>query len=299
MTLGVPDANVRLLFNAQCMLGESPVWDSECSALYFVDIKAKSLNVWKANKIQKYPLSSETGSIVLCDGGGLLAAQLGGFAYIKLDPFEEINLAIAVKDRVGNRFNDGKCDPTGKFWVASMDNECIKETGSIWSLDKRLTLKNHAGGFSVGNGFGWSKDVKRMYFTDSQRREILWYEFDSTTGRLGKKHCFAKIPSQNGYPDGLAVDVEDFIWSAHWDGGRITRYAPDGTVDRIIEMPIPRPTSIAFGGADRKTLFVTSARYGLTNSELEQFPLSGGIFAIDVDVAGELPTPFALQGHYD
>lgn len=288
----------RLIWDARCLLGEGPVWCDKESSLYFVDIKGKQLLRWHAGQVGKrFPLKRETGTVVPCANGGLLAAQTGGFGFIELDPWRETSIGPPVDESSRNRFNDGKCDAAGRFWVASMDDACRQATGVVWCLSPDGTVRRHVDGFVVGNGFGWSRDGRTMYFTDSENRRILAYPFDMKTGTLGTSRCFASIDPHDGYPDGLAVDDDDHVWSAHWDGGCVTRYRPDGSVERVIALPVPRPTSLAFGGSERRTLFITSARIGLGRAELEAAPLSGALFALDTGFSGPLPEMFGGIRH--
>jgi sugar lactone lactonase YvrE len=273
---------------SNCLLGESPVWNEEERTLYFVDIKGRSLYRWsELGSGEVFSLTSETGAIVRAASGGLIAAQRSGFAQLLLDPWSEMVFGAPVMECQNNRLNDGKCDAAGRFWVASMDDECKQASGKIWSLELDGTVRCHQEGFIVGNGFGWTSDSRTMYFTDSENRKILAYEFDLSSGSLGASRCFAEIPPEAGYPDGLVVDADDYVWSAHWEGWRITRYRPDGVIDCIIPMPVPRPTSLAFGGDDMQTLFVTSARIGLSAESLNAAPLSGALFALKfTDIRG-------------
>jgi sugar lactone lactonase YvrE len=145
-------------------------------------------------------------------------------------------------------------------------------------------------GFICSNGLGWSPDDRTMYFTDSMVRTIWAYEFDLPTGALGARRVFAKLADNDGVPDGLTVDSEGFVWSAIWDGWRVIRYAPDGSIDREVSMPVQRPSSCMFGGPDLKTLYITSACVELGWSALAKGPLAGALFALECDVAG-LPEP--------
>jgi sugar lactone lactonase YvrE len=284
---------VHLVWNVGSLLGESPVWSHEDSSLYFIDIKGKQLNRWNHHRGGvSFPLKFETGSIVPCSNGVFLAAQSGGLAIIETDPWREVRVGPRIEEPNNNRFNDGKCDMYGRYWFASMDNDCSLASGTVWSFSPNGMLRRHFGGFIVGNGFGWSLDGSTMYFTDSENRCIQAFPYDLKAGVLGTGDCFARIDPSKGYPDGLAVDDEDHVWSAHWDGGRISRYRPDGTIERVIPLPVPRPTSLAFGGPDRSTLFVTSARIGLSCAQLRNAPLSGGLFSIEAGISGPLPSIF-------
>jgi len=274
------------------LLGESPVWDEERQRLLFVDIKRPAIHAWGLDgACHSYPMRSEIGCIVLRQSGGLVAALRSGLAFVTLEPEFTVEMFSAIDtDLPGNRPNDGKCDPAGRLWLASMDNAEQEASGRIWRITPDRQAACMGQGFVVGNGIGWSRDGSVMYFTDSANRTIFSYLFDMATGGLGERRCFATVPPDAGYPDGLTVDAEGYVWSAHWDGGRITRYRPDGRVDRVVPMPVPRPSSLTFGGEKYDRLYVTSASFGLSADALAKAPLSGGLFALDVGVKG-LPEP--------
>jgi sugar lactone lactonase YvrE len=138
----------------------------------------------------------------------------------------------------------------------------------------------------ISNGLGWSPDDRLMYFTDTLARTIYVYDFDVDEGVIRNRRVFAQSPDNMGVPDGLAVDSEGFVWSAQWDGWQVIRYSPKGTIDRIVSLPVPRPTSCTFGGPDLSTLYVTSARIRLSGSQLAEAPLSGSVFAYESGVRG-------------
>ena len=281
----------RCLWDAKTLLGEGPLWHEERQCLLFVDIKRPAILArYQDGRTARYPMPSEIGCIVRRRSGGLVAALKSGLAFIDLDPLRVEVVVPLEADLPGNRPNDGKCDPAGRLWVATMDNAVKSATGAIWRVSGDLCCERVAGGHIVGNGFGWSPDHATMYFTDSEERTIFAFAFDAATGALGDKRVFATIAADAGYPDGLAVDAEGGVWSAHWDGGRITRYRPDGGIDRVVSMPVPRPTSLAFGGPGYGQLFVTSASIELDAAALAQAPLSGGLFEVDAGVRG-LPEP--------
>jgi sugar lactone lactonase YvrE len=135
-------------------------------------------------------------------------------------------------------------------------------------------------GFMVTNGPAWSLDGRTFYFTDSAARRIYAFEFDMASGELGARRLFVEQPVDQGYPDGQCVDAEDHLWTAQWDGARVTRYRPDGTVERTISLPAPRVTSCCFGGDNLDTLYVTTALVGMTAAELQAAPLAGGLLAV-------------------
>jgi sugar lactone lactonase YvrE len=283
---------VKCVWNPECLLGEGPIWSEKLQAILFVDIERQLILQWQSNgKTSTYPLQKKIGAIAFRNDGNLVAALKDEFAFIKLEPFSITPIRLSKKEPLGNRFNDGKCDPAGRFWAASMDSACLRPTGAIWRLSPDLQAVEMEDKYTVGNGFGWSPDGCTMYFTDSNNRTIYAYPFDNVSGTLGKKERFAIVANDEGFPDGLTVDSEGYVWSAHWDGWRITRYRPDGTIDRVISMPVPRPTSVIFGGKNYRKLYVTSARIGLSKGQILNAPSSGALFEIETDVSG-IPEPF-------
>lgn len=279
-------SNPKVVWAAAALLGESPVWHAPSQCLFFVDIKRPAIHAWYLDGThQSYPVPSEIGCIVATQRGGLVAAMRTGLARVQLAPTFTLDYFATIEANIpGNRPNDGKCDPAGRFWLASMDMAEQNARGRIWRIDHQTTCMGQ--GHIIGNGFGWSPDGSVMYFTDSVQRVIYAYPFDLASGGLGERRCFASVPPDAGYPDGLAVDAQGFVWSAHWDGWRITRYRPDGQIDRVVPMPVPRPTSVAFGGIALDRLYVTSASIGLDTTTLAQAPLSGSLFELDVGVSG-------------
>ncbi len=261
--------NVRCIWGAGAILGEGPLWDAADGCLYWVDIKGRTLNRYRPDDESRRTLAmpEEIGCIALRENGGMVAALRSGLCF--MDPVSgsvEI-FARPEADLPGNRFNDGKCDRSGCWWVGSMDDGIKNSSGSLYRVSTSLDVERVLSGFVVTNGVGWSPDNKTMYFTDSENRTILAFDFDILSGQIENRRTFVRVADDAGLPDGLTVDAEGGVWSAHWDGWRISRYDPDGNVERVIKMPVPRPTSCTFGGAGFDLLYVTSD--------------SGGIFEIE------------------
>jgi sugar lactone lactonase YvrE len=233
------------------------------------------------------------GAIGLRAKGGLVGALRNGFAFIDLESGAVEPIVDPEAHLPGNRFNDGHVDPRGRFWAGTMNDAERDPTGHLYRLDPDRGVDRFEAGFVVTNGVDWSVDGRTLYFVDSARRRIYAYAFDMAKGAPGERRLFASVPEDAGFPDGLTVDAEDHVWSAHWDGGRVTRYRPDGSVERVIAMPVPRCTSCCFGGSDLATLYVTSASIGLDEAMLRAAPLSGSVFAITgTGVRGRLPARF-------
>jgi sugar lactone lactonase YvrE len=279
---------LNLAFNSNCFLGESPVWSPRDNSIYFVDIKKLLISRFciADGFFESIATPSEIGCIVLKQGGGIVAAMQSGLAFVDFAIQEYSFFCIIDGDIPTNRPNDGKCDSAGRLWIATMDNNEVSSTGRLWRISSEAAPNIVDSNFVVGNGVDWSPDSKKMYFTDSVNRTIYAYDFDLASGAISNKKIFVKISESDGFPDGLIVDNQGFIWSAHWDGWRITRYAPDGSVDMVVRLPVPRPTSLAFGGDNLSSLFITSASYGLSYAELMKAPLSGSLFVYDSPVSG-------------
>lgn len=287
---------VEHLVDAQNQLGEGPVWNGDEQALYWVDIKKSSVHRFfpTAGTHQRFVTERAVTALAVRSGGGWVAATCDGFAFWdpesgKLRHFEE-----PEKERSHIRFNDGAVDPLGRFWAGTMNQEDVHSPdGCLYRLDPDLTVHCMARDFTVCNGIGWSPDRRRMYFTDSLRSVIWSWEFDPASGILGNRTTFVKVPREDGFPDGLAVDAEGFVWSAHWGGWRVTRYDPEGREERVVRLPAAHVTSCAFGGRDLDELYITTAWDLLTDSQRNEQHLAGGLFRANVRIRGQAVTKFA------
>jgi sugar lactone lactonase YvrE len=285
--------DIRLVVDAKNRLGEVPVWDVLEQALYWVDIEGKHLfRRDEANgAVRTWTFGERIGSFALRRQGGLVCAFASGFAFF--DPDSETIDWIARPEAMiaRNRFNDGKCDRAGRFWAGSMDDRLREHTGSLFRLDPDRGVHRMDGAIGCSNSLAWSPDDRTFYFADSQDRAIFAYDYDAASGAIANKRVFAI--SETGVPDGSTVDAEGFLWNAEWDGWRLTRYAPDGRVDRVVALPVQKPTSCMFGGPDLGTLYVTSAIWDLGRDALAAQPWAGGVLALDVGVRGLPETRFA------
>ena len=183
-------------------------------------------------------------------------------------------------------FNDGHCDRLGNFWIGCKDLAESKPIADIFRFDLKNKLVKKSDHFIVSNGLISSLDSQYFYIADSPNRVIYRYDFDAEAGEICNRKIFAKIQDNAGYPDGMTMDSEGFIWSCHFAGWKITRYDADGKIERVIKMPIESPTSCCFGGEDLKTLFITSAKRDVKPIDLKNQPHAGCVFAMDLDVAG-------------
>ncbi|MEG3791595.1 SMP-30/gluconolactonase/LRE family protein [Lysobacter sp. CCNWLW3] len=281
------DAKVRCAIPHSAFLGEAPYWIGSAQSLLWVDILAPSVHLsnLSTGDTRTTPLGELVGMVVPRRRGGYVAATQSGFRSLDLRSGEMAPLA-SPPGMSGRRFNDGKCDALGRLWAGTLALDASPDRGSLYRLDVDGSLREMESGFHICNGMGWSPDSKRFYLADSGRRTIYAYDYDLAAGELSNKAVFATFDSSEGMPDGLAIDAQGHLWCAMWDGWAVRRYAPDGTLERTIDLPVPRPSSCAFGGEDLKTLYITSARIRLSATQLAAAPLSGSILAVQVEVPG-------------
>ncbi|HEY4200727.1 MAG TPA: SMP-30/gluconolactonase/LRE family protein [Devosiaceae bacterium] len=293
--LGPERADVRCVIPAGTFLGEGPHWSARDGKLYFVDILAPAMITGDpvAGTYQAMPVSELIGFVIPRKRGGFVAGMHGEVRGLDPRASETTVIARPEADRPGNRFNDGKCDRLGRLWAGTLAIDTTPGQGRLWRIEAEGRVQEMDRGFHVANGLGWSPDDRTFYFTDTAKHTIYAYDFDLDRGEIANRRVFVTVPEKEGRPDGLTVDAEGFVWAAHWDGWCVTRYDPEGRVERVINLPVPRPTSCVFGGPDMQTLFVTSARIRLSAAQLTDAPLSGSVFAVDTGIKGIPETVFA------
>lgn len=271
------------LLDSRDLLGECPLWDG--AALWWVDIHGKAIKRYDG-KLEVFALPEKVGSIALRAGGGLLAAmQTGIFRWSEkgLEP-------LASSPTPSLRFNDGRCDRAGRFWVGTMDDATLAPTGALFRLSgDRLEQKRS--GIAIPNSLAWSPDGRTMYFADSPRRTIWAYDYDPGTGEATGERVFAT--PQPGFPDGSCVDADGCLWNAQYGGSRVVRYTPSGKVDRELRLPVQQVTCCCFGGERLDALYITTASQKLNPERLAAQPLAGSVFAVNPGVKGLPESRFA------
>jgi sugar lactone lactonase YvrE len=272
------------------ILGEGPVWDVQEQALYWVDIRRPALRRYlpASGDASTWPMPEMVGSLAVRKRGGVLLALRSALAFF--DPATGTIERVAAPEAhlAEHRFNDGKCDRQGRFWAGTMHDVTRDPVGTLYRLDPARGCVAMEKGIRIPNSLCWSPDGATMYFADSLARTIFAYPFDPATGALGLRRVFATVEAP-AIPDGATVDRDGFIWCAHYDGWRIVRFAPDGRIDRTIELPVQRPTSCQFGGPDLGTLYVTTALQKLSPEQLAAQPLAGALLALMEVGASGLP----------
>jgi xylono-1,5-lactonase len=286
-----PRSAITYTWPVRATLGEGPVYDARDDALYLVDVKGKRLHrLTLKNRAQTtWDMPEPIGwALPRASQPGFIAGFKSGFASLTLDPFSIVPIGSPEPDRASNRLNDAKVDAQGRIWAGSMDDDEKQSSGALYRLDQSLLWTRMDDGYGVANGPTFSPDGATLYHTDSARRVVYRFAL-AADGALSERSVFVRFEEAWGYPDGMTTDSDGGVWIAHWDGARISRFTPDGKLDRSISLPVSRPTSCVFAGVALDRMFVTSAALGR-----EDEPLAGSLFEVEAGVRGA-PT-FAFAG---
>jgi len=277
------------------ILGEGPLWNPADGKFWWTDILASRLHRMdpRTRRIETITTQERLGCFAFIAGeeGRILAAFESGVGVFDCAT-GTVDWLARPEIGTGRRFNDGRVDAQGRFWIATMVEDAARaapESASLYRLDARgLSVQQE--GVRIGNGLCVSPDGGTLYFADSPRQEMYAYDLDQATGALSRRRHFATV--KHGYPDGSAVDCEGCVWNARWGGGQLVRHAPDGAVLETFTLPVMHPTSVAFGGPDLRLMLVTSAQHGSNDGD----PAAGSILILQSDVAGLPGHRFATAG---
>jgi sugar lactone lactonase YvrE len=275
--------NLEVVLDQQSLLGECPVWDSRHKRIFWIDILSGVIHSYYLDKHEHkfFNLGQEPGSIALKKTGGLVAAIKKGFATIDIQHGATWIITQVETCSPDIRFNDGKCDPAGRFWAGTMSVSGMSGSGILYVLEKNYTVEKKIAGVSCSNGLAWSPDLKTFYYIDTPTRKVAAYRYDLISGQITDRRIVISIPEGEGYPDGMTIDTEGMLWIAMWDGWKILRYNPDTgkKLDEIL-LPVSRVTSCVFGGETMEDLYITTAKTGLSDNELKAQPLAGSLFVV-------------------
>lgn len=287
---------VELALDARAELGEGPRWQEAERRLYWVDIARNRFHRFDpaTGDNETRDFSEPVGCFAFRAGGGFILAMKDGLALLddwaaEPRPFGE-QMFI---DRPDIRFNDGRTDPAGRFWVGSVNTAKSARDAALYRVDPDGGIELIEGGMLTCNGAAFNADGTRFRHADTPTHELRAYDVDPLAGSLSGRRIVRRFPEGRGRPDGGSFDAEGAYWTALFDGGRVMRLAEDGEILMTVDLPVTRPTMIAFGGPDLRTAYVTSARTGLSDEQLAEQPHAGGIFSFRVDVPGLAEIPFA------
>jgi sugar lactone lactonase YvrE len=282
-------AEAQLVLDAKAQLGEGALWHAPGQRLYWVDIDGCSVHEYDpaTGRDRALPIGEKVGTVVTRARGGLMLAVESGLASFDLESERLALVATPEADIPENRFNDGKCDPSGRFWAGTMDGAHAPGRGALYRLDADMSVHRMVGDVSISNGLAWSLDRQVFYYIDSPTGVVVAYDYNDSAGTLSGRREVVKVPEELLSPDGMTIDSEGMLWVAHWGPGAVCRWNPnDGSLMERIDVPAAHTTSCAFGGEDLGDLYITTARADRTEEQLAAQPLSGGLFKARPGVTG-------------
>jgi sugar lactone lactonase YvrE len=284
----------ELVLDVRAELGDAPVWDDRRERLVFVDIMRGHIHEFNpaTGKDRVVEVGRPVGCVALSERGDWIAGASDGFYRVDPRTGRTTLLAPVEAELTDNRMNDGHVDARGRFWAGTMGMGGLRERGSLYRLDPDGSVRRVLTRVTVSNGLDWSPDGRTFYFTDLTLSRIDQFDFEPVAGTIANRRPFVEFPLEVGYPDGLAVDAEGFVWVGLWEGGSLHRHAPDGRLDVIIPVPASQTTKCAFGGPDLRDLYITTAWIGLDRRAREAQPLAGGLFRVRPGVRGRTVNRF-------
>lgn len=297
-----PAESVSVAVGHPALLGESPFWHPDEQALYYCDIPGRRLHRHDpaTGRLDGWAFDTDVACAAPRAGGGLLLALRDGLWQFEPATGAARLCVPAPYDPSRQRFNDGQCDPAGRFWCGTLD-EAREPTAALYCLDLDGRLTARAEGCTTSNGLAWSPDGRTQYWADTRAHTVYAFDADPDTGAISRQRVFAQFPQRAtqqplddylGRPDGAAVDVEGHYWVAMYEGSRVLRLSPEGAIVQEVMLPVRCPTMCCFGGPDRRTLYITTARDKRPADELARQPWAGCVLQVRVDVAGLPTNPF-------
>ena len=279
----------ELLYDARAQLGEGSLWNHKTQTFWWVDIEGRKFHIFDpaTGENHTWDVGQRIGTVVPDQQGNAIVALQDGIYRLRLADGSLELLAQALHDPQRFRFNDGKCDPAGRFWVGSMPMDGSQETAGLYRMDHDYTLTRVLDGVTISNGIVWTADHSTMYYIDTPTMEVREYAFDKKTSEIEFRRVAVTVPQGMGFPDGMSIDKEDKIWIGHWGGSAVYRWDPvTGELLAKVKVAAKNVTSCDFGGEHMDQLFITTASVGMSEEEREQLPHAGGLFIANPGVKG-------------
>ena len=292
----------EVVHDAPMLVGESAIWHEVESALYWVDIEGLTVNRLHAasGKFSSWKMGSNPSALAIDDNNFLVVATRERLLRLNTTDGAETPIADAPYDTSKVRFNDGRVDPAGRFWIGTMYEPRDQPAAEMYVLARDNLRCAWRGGMTNSNGLAWSLDGRTMFHADTTTHRIDCYDFDVATGEHSNRRTILTFPTDKtapdygGRPDGATMDSEGMYWVAMFEGGRVLRISPAGEILREIKLPVRCPTSVCFGGPDLRTLYITSASQGRSSEEIAQYPHTGKVLSVRLDVAGREEPEYAI-----
>jgi sugar lactone lactonase YvrE len=292
--LHIETYTANIVIDAKAKLGEGPSWDQRFQRLFWVDIEGFQLHIYDpstcTNRIIE--VGEHIGTVVPYLKNKVIVALISGLYCLDIETGAKVLIHDPEEGKLGNRFNDGKCDPTGRFLAGTMSLNGEHAQGALYSLSTKGNVSLLVDKASISNGLAWSADHRTMYYIDTPTLEVVSFDYDVAQGTIRNKQLVARLDESEGYPDGMTIDAEGMLWVARWGGKRVSRIHPaHGEVIAEVSLPVNCVTSCAFGGEHLDELYITTAQ---DNDSADQ-PLAGGLFMVKTGVRGT-PTSYFNQG---
>lgn len=264
-------------------LGEGPCWHTQAQLFYWVDIESNIVHVHDpgTGSNRAIDVGQRVGTVAPRASGGLIVALENGIGALDLESGELEIFHDPEPDKPNNRFNDGKCDPAGRFWAGTMPKSARVPSGALYCMERDLSVRKVLDGVGVSNGLAWSADHETMYYIDTPTRHVRAFDYDIETGEIANPRKVIEFGEGRGYPDGMTIDTEGMLWVAEWLGWRVGRWDPaSGELLEEIRLPAAKVTAPAFGGPDLDDLYITTASIDLSEEEKAEQPDAGGLFRV-------------------
>lgn len=282
-------STVELVIDSKSELGEGAIWNTRTGELLWINITGKILNFYnpKTENNKEMFTGQIIGTVVATETGKVLVALQNGIYNFNPDTGTKKLIIDPEENLPNNRFNDGKCDPAGRFWVGTMSTQNEKKAGALYRLDADSSIHKMIEDVSISNGIVWSLDKTKMYYIDTPTQKVVVYDYNNESGNISNVKVAIEISNDLGSPDGMTIDEEGNLWIALWGGSAVGCWNPEsGELLRTIEIPAKNVTSCAFGDDDLGTLYITSACIATTDEDLRKYPNAGGVFRIRPGVKG-------------
>jgi len=280
----------ELFLDTKSRLGEGPIWDAQKQVLLWVNILEHLVLITDpaSGETRSIDVGQMVGTVVPHGEDSVMLALHHGFARLDLESEAVTFLNDPEADLPNNRFNDGKCDPAGRFWAGTMGvGNSSGASGSLYRMDIDQTVHKMVEDVTISNGIVWSHDNGTMYYIDTPLGRVDAFDYDHASGNISKRRTAITIPEGQGSPDGMTIDADGNLWVAHWGGHRISCWDPQkGELLETVMVPAPQVTACAFGGPNLDQLYITTARNGLDDATLAEYPHAGGVFVATPDARG-------------